>query len=285
MDDDASEDQEGVWCVVANVKREHPWGEGGVETKDGTRQFRGGTKVYIGGCYPGTCDGVVCIGLHRKSRRFITCVVNVAHLEDFRPKIAYHPEAVRRLRTDERCWFRTKDDAETWAATFPEWQAMQNPAGRIEKLETDDVLLQGESTTFAEVRLRTSSPVAMKNETGTAENRPRDRLADSPWFWVCLFASVAVMGLVAIGPKYQQREARLETQLKMRDHLSRGNHAAESSEASGDLQTNGSDGDGQDELLKTTGPLIWILVVVVVGAWGLLIWSRRTVAAEPKRTA
>ena len=130
MSDDASEDNEGVWCVVANVKREHPFGEGGVETKIGTRQFRGGAKVYIGGCYAGTCEGVVCIGLHRKSRKFITCVVNVTHLENFRPKVAYHPEVVRRIQTDERCWFRTQEDAETWAAAFPEWQEIWKPTDK-----------------------------------------------------------------------------------------------------------------------------------------------------------
>jgi len=54
MSDDAIGTTDGVWCVVANIKREHPFGEGGIETKTGTRQFRGGTKVYIGGCYAGT---------------------------------------------------------------------------------------------------------------------------------------------------------------------------------------------------------------------------------------
>lgn len=129
MNDDTIEAEEGVWCVVANVKREHPFGEGGKETKIGTRQFRGGTKVYIAGCYAGTCDGVVCIGPHRKSRKFITCVVNVTHLENFRPKVAYHPEVVRRVRTDSRCWFRTQDDAHQWALAFPRWQEIWKPAG------------------------------------------------------------------------------------------------------------------------------------------------------------
>ena len=117
----------GVWCVVANIKREHPFGEGCIEMKSGTRQFRGGTKVYIGGCYPGACDGVVCIGLHRKTRQFITCIVNITRVENFRPKVAYHPEVVRRLTEDARCWFRTREDAEYWAAAFPGWQEIWRP--------------------------------------------------------------------------------------------------------------------------------------------------------------
>ena len=127
MTDDPRNPQEGAWCVVANIKREHPFGEGGIETKSGTRQFRGGTKVYIGGCYAGTCDGVVCIGLHRHSRRFVTCVVNVTHVENFRPKLAYHPEVVRRLTEDARCWFRSQEDVECWAAAFPGWQELWRP--------------------------------------------------------------------------------------------------------------------------------------------------------------
>ena len=127
MTDDTMENTDGVWCVVANIKGEHPFGEGGNETKSGTRQLRGGTKVYIGGCYPGTCDGVVCIGLHRKSRKFITCVVSVTHVENFRPKVVYHPEVVRRLMQDERCWFQTQEDAEKWAAAFPRWQQIWRP--------------------------------------------------------------------------------------------------------------------------------------------------------------
>ena len=83
-DNDQEATTEGVWAIVANIKKEHPFGPGGLETKVGTRQFRGGTKVYIAGCFPGTCDAVVAIGLHRKSRRFITCVVDVRYVENFR---------------------------------------------------------------------------------------------------------------------------------------------------------------------------------------------------------
>jgi len=118
-------DSEGVWSIVANIKREHPFGPGGLETKIGTRQFRGGTKVYIAGCFPGTCDAVLAIGLHRKSRRFITCAVDVRHVENFRVKLVYHPSVIERIRSDERCWIRTKEEAETWARAFPDWQALR----------------------------------------------------------------------------------------------------------------------------------------------------------------
>lgn len=124
MRDDTSRIEEGRWCVVANIKGDHPYGEWGEESRSGTRQFQGGTKVYNAGGYPGTCDAVVCIGLHRKSRKFITCVVNVAHVENFRPKVAYHPEVVRRIREDPRCWMDGQELAERYAQQFPVWQTM-----------------------------------------------------------------------------------------------------------------------------------------------------------------
>ncbi len=123
-DEHHSGSAEGVWCVVANIKREHAYGPGGVETKIGTRQFRGGAKVYIAGCWPGTCDAVVAIGLQRKSRKFITCVVDVMHVENFRVKLIYHPRVLELIQEDERCWIRTKEEAQTWAAVFPEWQKL-----------------------------------------------------------------------------------------------------------------------------------------------------------------
>jgi hypothetical protein len=121
-DDENKSAVEGIWCVVANVKREHPFGPGGTEQRSGTRQFRGGTKIYIAGCYAGTCDSVTAIGLHRKSRKFIRCVVDVNHVENFRVKLVYHPKVFELIKNDERYWIRTKDEAEKWAAAFPEWQ-------------------------------------------------------------------------------------------------------------------------------------------------------------------
>lgn len=127
-DENATDAADGIWCVVANVKREHPYGPGGEETNIGTRQFRGGTKVYIAGCYAGTCHGVIAIGLHRKTRRFITCVVNVKHLENFRTKLVYHPKVLELIEQDDRCRIKTKEEAEKWVATFPEWQKLWQKA-------------------------------------------------------------------------------------------------------------------------------------------------------------
>ena len=131
MDDDlntsvpSSENKDlGIWCIVANVKREHPHGPGGKEIKIGTRLFRGGAKVHIAGCFPGTCHSVVAIGLHRKSKRHIVCVVDVLHVENFRVKPVYHPKVLEIIKQDDRCWIRTKEESEKWAAVLPEWQEL-----------------------------------------------------------------------------------------------------------------------------------------------------------------
>lgn len=119
-----SETESGLWCVVANIKRDHPYGPGGTESKSGTRQFRGGAKVYIAGCNPGMCDSVLAIGLHRRSRRFIACYVDVQHVEQFRVKMACHPKVIELIKNDPRCWIRTREEAEVWVTAFPKWQRL-----------------------------------------------------------------------------------------------------------------------------------------------------------------
>jgi len=39
---------------------------------------------------------------------------------------------------------------------------------------------------------------------------PAARLVDSPWLWLSLFAAMALLAIVVIGPKYARREAGLE---------------------------------------------------------------------------
>ena len=127
MEETDQDELPSAWCVVANVKHVHQVGEGGSETQIGTRLFRAGAKVYIVGCYPGICESVVCIGLHRKSGKFITTIIKVWHLENFRAKVVYNPEVVRRMFNDKRCWFRTEEDAIEYAIAFPKWQAISRP--------------------------------------------------------------------------------------------------------------------------------------------------------------
>lgn len=122
MEADNLESEEALWCIVANVKGERSSGHGGEETRSGTRQFRGGSKIYIIGCYPGMCDTVVAIGMQRKSRRFIVCAISVNHVENFRAKLAYNPKVIELAKNDDRYRVLTEDQAKEWASVYLTWQ-------------------------------------------------------------------------------------------------------------------------------------------------------------------
>jgi hypothetical protein len=49
--------------------------------------------------------------------------------------------------------------------------------------------------------------------------KPHSPLTDSPWFWVLVFAGMALAALLAIGPKYGGRQARLERQYQARERI------------------------------------------------------------------
>lgn len=122
MTDNEDDKLEKKWCVVANVKKEHPYGEWGAETKSGTRQFRGGTKVYVIGHFAGSCSAVEVIGLHRHSRKTITCIVHIQHLENFRAKLIYNPSILKKVQDDTLCWIKGKEEAERLSTVFLNWQ-------------------------------------------------------------------------------------------------------------------------------------------------------------------
>ncbi len=87
-----------VWWVVANVVDERPYGEGGRETRRGTKHFSPGTKVY---CFPPLWgDGyekVQVVGRHRGSRRYVTMIVASRWLTSWRVQLVYSPAAIAAL--------------------------------------------------------------------------------------------------------------------------------------------------------------------------------------------
>jgi hypothetical protein len=89
---------EPVWCVVANIVPERPYGPGGAEKRRGTKHFRPGAKVY---CFPALWgDGyeqIKVVGRHRRSNRYVTMVIKSAWLENWRVKLVYSPDIIRRL--------------------------------------------------------------------------------------------------------------------------------------------------------------------------------------------
>jgi hypothetical protein len=87
-----------VWCVVANVREERTYGEGGRETRRGTKHFAPGTRVY---CYPPLWgDGyakIKGVGRHRGSRGYVTMVVDSRWLTNWRARLVYSPTVVAAL--------------------------------------------------------------------------------------------------------------------------------------------------------------------------------------------
>jgi hypothetical protein len=86
-----------IWAVVANIVHAHRFGEGGKETRIGTRKFHGGAKVYLAGGYWGMGGERVIVVGHFRGKQLITCSIKSIYLENFRVKLAYHPEVIRRL--------------------------------------------------------------------------------------------------------------------------------------------------------------------------------------------
>lgn len=101
---DTNEHLDSQWCLVGNIVEQRSYGEGGLETRRGTQHFSPGTKVY---CLPAQWgDGyerVKVIGRHRGSREFVTMIIPAKHITNWRAKVVYSPEVIRRLRmaTDE----------------------------------------------------------------------------------------------------------------------------------------------------------------------------------------
>jgi hypothetical protein len=87
-----------VWCVVANVREQQTYGEGGRETRRGTKHFAPGAKLH---CFPPLWgdgyDNVRVVGHHRGSHRYVTMVVPSRRLERWRAELVYSPAVVKAL--------------------------------------------------------------------------------------------------------------------------------------------------------------------------------------------
>ena len=101
------------WLLVGNIVKERPYGPEGAEFRPGTKHFSAGTKVY---CLPPQWgDGyeqIKVIGRHRGSKRYVTMIISSAWVENWRAKLVYSPEVLR--RADGRC-FRSEAVARSLA--------------------------------------------------------------------------------------------------------------------------------------------------------------------------
>jgi hypothetical protein len=88
-----------VWCPVANMTSERPYGPGGGTTKRGSKHFAPGAKLYFRRVMGYTGDPQLeVIGRHRGSHRYVTMVVSLSWLESWRKDLVYSPYVARALQ-------------------------------------------------------------------------------------------------------------------------------------------------------------------------------------------
>jgi hypothetical protein len=87
-----------IWAPAANIVEERPYGPGGAETREGTRHFRPGAKVYVStlvGHFPHTSFQV--IGRHRATHRYVTMVIRGSWLTRWRVELVYSPHVIEQI--------------------------------------------------------------------------------------------------------------------------------------------------------------------------------------------
>ncbi|MBF9220417.1 hypothetical protein [Hymenobacter ruricola] len=136
------------WTAVANIIRERHYGPGGAEIRLGTKHFAPGAKVYVIDWYGGMCQRIIVVGLHRKSRRYITLTIDVRLVENLRPKVCYDPTAIAKFNehypSNSRSNYNytnylTKEFAETVCQSIPLWQLNYKAAAETPELSADEI--------------------------------------------------------------------------------------------------------------------------------------------------
>ena len=99
------------------------------------------------------------------------------------------------------------------------------------------------------------------------QDKRKQPLTDSPWFWAYIFATAALIALAMASPKYYPRQTQLERQFLARQH--------------GGQTVKGADGQvieapHEKNLILTLGPLFLICACLLVVAWGRFWWTRTT---------
>jgi hypothetical protein len=97
----------------------------------------------------------------------------------------------------------------------------------------------------------------------------RPPITDSPWFWLLIFAGMALAALLAIGPKYGGRQARLERRYQASERIT----ADRSKNRPADFAS-------ADDTLIPLWPLAVVLSLVVVLAAIMLIRGRRRLGSR-----
>lgn len=87
----------------------------------------------------------------------------------------------------------------------------------------------------------------------------RPPLTDIPWFWAVLFCSVALIGILTVGPKFARRQAQLERRAEARERIAFGGPVKE-------IVTTHAPPSG----LRRLAPLAAVVGGAWIGSWILL---------------
>lgn len=111
-------------------------------------------------------------------------------------------------------------------------------------------------------------------DIATSRRSVRPPVTDSPWFWICTFATAALLGLTAAQPKYGKRQAQIEKQYQGREFSVRGRPGAESPVPY----------STPEETLVGLGPLFWVFGIAVAVGWAAF-WRQRFRSPLPDPSA
>jgi hypothetical protein len=101
-------------------------------------------------------------------------------------------------------------------------------------------------------------------------DQARAKLTDSPWFWIELFALVAMIGVIVISPKFLLRQGQLERRLEGRQHaLERDGETLPEATQAAPLE--------ERRNRVRTSPLLILLALVVIVAHVALLRQRFSV--------
>ena len=104
----------------------------------------------------------------------------------------------------------------------------------------------------------------MNTESESNQNK-KPPLTDSPWFWLYIFSTAALIALVVAQPKYRPRQTQLERRFLARQE---GGQTIKGSEGNTIVKPAG------DNLILRLGPLFLIVGSLLMVAWSRLWWSR-----------
>jgi hypothetical protein len=111
-----------VWCAVANMTSERPYGPDGSTTKRGSKHFSAGAKLYFL-CIVGHYGDpqIEVVGRHRGSHRYVRMIVSLSWLENWRKDLVYSPHVARALQPYWTGSRRSELEAESYVQRFLNW--------------------------------------------------------------------------------------------------------------------------------------------------------------------